>query len=93
MIAAFETRDHGPGHPKPICQLLLGLAGMSAELEQTPSALSGDRDAVIGHPPRDGMTAGLLHGSTLADWESRKLRTFAKLGQSVYAVILHQDGV
>ena len=33
MIAAFETRDHGLGHPKPLRQLLLRLAGVSPKLK------------------------------------------------------------
>ena len=38
MIAAFQTRNHGLGHSELSRQLLLRLAGMSAQLQQLPCA-------------------------------------------------------
>ena len=47
MIAAFQTRNHRLGHPEPSRQLLLRLAGNSAQLQQLSRALRGKRGAVI----------------------------------------------
>ena len=47
VIASFQTRNHGLGHSEPSRQLLLRLAGMSAQLQQLPRALRGKRCAVI----------------------------------------------
>lgn len=42
MITALEARDHGLGHFKPLCQLLLRLAGFGPKLEQTVGTLGSD---------------------------------------------------
>jgi hypothetical protein len=42
MIAPLQTRDHGLGHRKPLRQLLLRLAGLRPELQQSVGALSRD---------------------------------------------------
>ena len=63
MIAAFETRDHGLGHLKPLRQLLLRLAGVCPKVKQSVRALGGDQRAVVACCP-GGATAGLLHDRT-----------------------------
>jgi hypothetical protein len=47
MIAALQTRNHRLGHSEPSRQLLLRLAGMSPQLQQSPRALCGKRSAIV----------------------------------------------
>jgi hypothetical protein len=47
MVAAFQTRNHRLGHAELNRQLLLRLAGMSAQLQQLGSALCGQSGAVV----------------------------------------------
>ena len=47
MIAAFQTRNHRLGHSETGRQLLLGLAGISTQLQQLHRALCSERGAVV----------------------------------------------
>ena len=47
MIAAFQTRNHRLGHSETGRQLLLGLAGMSTQLQQLHRALCSKCGAVV----------------------------------------------
>jgi hypothetical protein len=63
VIAAFQARNHGLGHLKPLCQLLLRLAGVHPKLKQTVGALGGDQRVVVVCRPGRAM-AGLFHDQT-----------------------------
>ena len=47
MIAALQPRDHRLRHTQAQRQLFLRFAGMSAELDESPRALGGERRAVV----------------------------------------------
>jgi hypothetical protein len=61
MVAAFQSRNHGFRHREPRGELLLGLAGMGAKLEQAVGALRSNFAAVVERRPPNGPSVGLRH--------------------------------
>jgi len=71
VITPLEARDHRFRHRKPFRELLLGLARVSAQLEQAPRALRSDRNAVIGGLPRRAILVRFRDNSSLANVRSQ----------------------
>ena len=62
VIATFEARDHGLRHAQPLGQLLLGLAGMSAKLQEPLRALRCKRIAIVAERASRAAQIGCPHG-------------------------------